>query len=277
MLQIANSYKEISKKINKDLKCLQEWLLANKISLNASKTELIFFKKSMSNSPSSDLKIKLNGIRIYPTNTIKYLGVYLDETLSGITHCKQLLSKLRRANGILAKTRHYVPQHVLMSIYHSIFSSHLLYGCQVWGQRTNAHFKKIETAQNNALRIITFSEFKAHVSPLYKSLKILKLKDHITLYNSLFVFDQLNKNTPTIFSDFFNKTNDFYSISTRNSKKGKLYVPYVNSVRYGRHSIKHSCVLSWNRIIDLFPNTDFTKILRNDLKKLLTEYLLNSY
>ena len=152
LLQISNSYNEVASKLNRELKCLQEWLLANKISLNASKTEIIFFKKPRSASPPPSLKIKINGIRMYPTNFIKYLGIYLDNNLSSITHCQQLLPKLRRANGILAKTGHFVPKHEILSIYHSIFSSHILYGCQTWGQHTNNYFKKIETLQNNALK-----------------------------------------------------------------------------------------------------------------------------
>ena len=126
MLQISNSYKEIAKKLNRDLRSLQEWLLANKISLNATKTELICFKKPRSTPPPPTLNIRLNGIKIYPTNSIKYLGIYVDNTLSGLTHCQQLLPKLRRANGILAKTRHFIPRQEVLSLYHSIFASHLL-------------------------------------------------------------------------------------------------------------------------------------------------------
>ena len=137
--------------------------------------------------------------------------------------------------------------------------------------------QKVETLQNNALRIITFSDFNAHVSPLYKSLKILKLKDQIVLYNCLFVFDQLNQNIPKNFTNFFITRNNMCSITTRSAKKGKLYIPRVNYVRYGRQSFKQSCILSWNRMIDQFPNTDFTRILRNDLKKLITIYFLNNY
>ena len=222
--------------------------------------------------------MKLDGKIIYPTNSVKYLGIHLDETLNGSIHCQQLLPILRRANGILAKARNFIPSKELLSIYYSIFSSHLLYGCQVWGQNTNAVFKKVETLQNNTIRIIRFSEFNAHVSPLYKTLRILKLKDQITLYNCLFVFDQLNENIPANFSGFFTRTKDLYStVNTRNSKKGKLHVPCFNSVRYGRHSIKYSSIMSWNRIIDRFPNTDFTRILRNDLKRMITESFIDSY
>ena len=45
LLLIDTSYKKIQNNLNYDLKCLYNWLLANKISLNATKTELIFFRK----------------------------------------------------------------------------------------------------------------------------------------------------------------------------------------------------------------------------------------
>ena len=45
-LLITNqSIKSIQIKLNKDLKGLYKWLLANKISLNAAKTELVIFRK----------------------------------------------------------------------------------------------------------------------------------------------------------------------------------------------------------------------------------------
>ena len=45
LLNINNSPKKIKKNVNEDLKILYKWLLANKISLNCDKTEVIFFNK----------------------------------------------------------------------------------------------------------------------------------------------------------------------------------------------------------------------------------------
>ena len=99
---------------------MHKWLLANKISLNCDKTELIFFHKPRTKLPKK-VKIKLNGTILKHTHAIKYLGVHLDETLSGNTHCIELSKKLSRANGILAKARHYAPNE-LKSMYHALFS-----------------------------------------------------------------------------------------------------------------------------------------------------------
>ena len=44
LLNINNSLSKLNKLVNQDLKNLTNWLNVNKISLNVSKTELVFFK-----------------------------------------------------------------------------------------------------------------------------------------------------------------------------------------------------------------------------------------
>ena len=89
LLHIDKSSKKIQKQMNIDLKSLYKWLLANKISLNCSKTELIFFHAPCGSVP--DIKIK-----IYP-------DIYLDATLSGKHHCDISVKKLKIAIGLLSK------------------------------------------------------------------------------------------------------------------------------------------------------------------------------
>ena len=177
--------KTLQKELNRDLKALVYWLSANKISLNKDKTEIIFFHKP-NNAVPTDIKITLNGKKLYPTKTIKS-GVHLDDILSGEPHCEDLMKKLNRANGMLAKARHFVPLKELKNIYHAIFSSHLMYGCQIWTQKLNSVSDKISILQKKAMRIMTFSDFNTHSDPLFKKLEILKFKDYIVLQNCTFV------------------------------------------------------------------------------------------
>ena len=74
-------------------------------------------------------KFKLNGLKLTVSRYIKYLGVYLDDTLSGQYHCALLINKLARSNAMLSKARHFVPIDKLISIYFAIFSSNKTYGC----------------------------------------------------------------------------------------------------------------------------------------------------
>ena len=202
------------------MRSLHEWLVANKISLNKDKTELIFFHKVRSVTPI-DVKIKLNGKRLYPSEKIKYLGIYLDETLNGKPHCDELVKKLSRANGILSKARHYVPLNYLRSIYYSIFSSLLIYGAQIWSQNLDS-VAKVSVLQKKAVRIMTFSDFRAHSLPIFKDLKILRFHDHVTLLNCLFVYDYLKGDLPKGFDNTFKRIEDSHVIGTRRALTGNF-------------------------------------------------------
>ena len=67
--------------MNQDFKDLLQWLKANKLSLNAKTTELIIFHTKNTKLDYS-VKFKLNGRRLTPISTVKYLGILLDENLS---------------------------------------------------------------------------------------------------------------------------------------------------------------------------------------------------
>ena len=102
--------------MNIDLKILQNWLKANKISLNAGKNEFILFRHP-NKKVDYDLKIKINGKRLYPSEYDKYLGITIDSFLNWHFHCNALSIKLCRANGMLSKIRHYVSLNTLRMIY----------------------------------------------------------------------------------------------------------------------------------------------------------------
>ena len=114
-----------ARKLNTDLKCLNQWLIANKISLISTKTELILFRKISTLLPI--MKIKLNGVMLGPSSEIKYLGIILDEHLTFQPHIKILNAKLKGANNLLSISRYYVSEHILLKIYLCQFYSYLAY------------------------------------------------------------------------------------------------------------------------------------------------------
>ena len=70
MLQSDNSLRNVAKRTNFDLKNLSQWLKANKLSLNFTKTELIIFHSS-SKKINHNLKFMLDGKCLTPTGTVK--------------------------------------------------------------------------------------------------------------------------------------------------------------------------------------------------------------
>ena len=80
--------------------------------------------KSKQKKFEGDLKIKLCGKRLHPTETVKYLGVKIDTNLTWQHHGNDLSIKLNRANALLFKIRKYVSPKILRSIYFAISDSH---------------------------------------------------------------------------------------------------------------------------------------------------------
>ena len=191
LIYINKSLKIIGKNVNYDLRGLVDWLNANLISLNAGKTEFVIFR-SKRKKIDYDIKLKLNGKRLFPSPFIKYLGLMIDENLSWNQHIDELSKKLNRANGMLSKIRHYVNKSTLRTLYFSTFSSHLGYCCQIWGQNGTSHLNKVHSIQRSSLRIINFQSFRSNTENTFKDLKIPTFS-MLKTSNLLFVFDSLKR------------------------------------------------------------------------------------
>ena len=111
ILYVSSSLKNVNKKLNHALSNLVQWLRANKILLNVSKTEIVIFK-SHSKQITKHLNFRLSGQKIISKNYTKYLGIIIDEHLTFKEYMAQL-SQLNRKNGLLAKVRHQVSSTLL--------------------------------------------------------------------------------------------------------------------------------------------------------------------
>ena len=78
------------------------------------------------------IRIKLNRKRLYPADSVKYLGVKTDSNLNWKSH----------VNGIATKLKIFLNQ----SIMHYLNDTLTIYSCIIWGQNIS----------KNALRIINF-------------------------------------------------------------------------------------------------------------------------
>ena len=104
----SNSIKKLNKLVN--------WLNANEISVTVNKkTKMVIFK-SKQKKFEGDLKVRLCGKRLYPTESVKYLEVKIDANLNSKCQVNDLSVKLDRANALLFKIRKYASPKILRSI-----------------------------------------------------------------------------------------------------------------------------------------------------------------
>ena len=138
----------LKKKLNTDLKLIFQWLCANRLSLNVTKTEFIIFKPPRSQFPNR-FTLTLNKTTIFESNKIKYLGVIMDDRLTWKHHIYELRKKINRSIGIIYKMKFASPRSVLLSLYYSLVHSHLNYGICVWGNAAAYEISKLHLAQKS--------------------------------------------------------------------------------------------------------------------------------
>ena len=152
---------------------------------------------------------------------VKYLGITLEENLEWNLDLNLIKSKLNRAIGLLYKIRHYLPKFVLEMLYYTIFHSHLIYACQIWGQSFNT-LTKIQPLEDKALRVINFKANNHDVRDLYKSDQTLKMSNYIKMLNCLFVGDVLTKSRTPSFQIYGNTSENLHHPNTRDAEQSSV-------------------------------------------------------
>ena len=91
------------------------------------------------------LQLSIDGKPIEHVKYFKFLGILFDENLTWKCHINMVTNKLSKVIGILNRLTHVYPQNALLSIYHSLFASHLNYGLLLRG----THVKLQKKCQNH--------------------------------------------------------------------------------------------------------------------------------
>ena len=173
-----------------------------------------------------NLKNKINGKRIYEINSMKYLGIRIDNKLNWKAHINNIALKLIRANAMLYKVRDFVDAGILKSIYHALFESHIHYACIIWGQNM-CTINRLFILQKKALRLIHFKERNAHTAPLFFKSKMVKLPEKIKIENFLFISKYVNNKLPSIFNNWHIFSSTSHNFETSFATKGHLKIPTV--------------------------------------------------
>ena len=245
-----------------------QWLRANRISLNANKTEFLIFR-SKNKSITKHLNFTISGQKINAVNKTKYLGIYLDEHLTWNFQLNQIKTKLSRSCGLLARLRYHAKTKLFRTVYFTIFDSVLRYAVQVWGQHRDQTTKEIEKLQEEAIRIMSFKGRSDPTNPLFKKLEIMKLKNILLYYNCIFAYNQINKN---LHEDFFLTEENQHDYNTRGTTNKTITKMTVNSTTYGLNSVQCREASEWNQISKNLNTEDKSQLIKS-----LREHIFNSY
>ena len=255
--------------INNELLNVYSWLCANKLSLNIEKSNFIIFHTIQ--KKVHEVSIAINDKPIKQEKQLKYLGVMIDSHMNWKAHISYICNKIKRSIGIISKARHYINLETLTSLYYSLIYPYLIYGIVIWGHAYKSVLTPLFILQKKAIRLMTFSHYYNHSTPLFLRLRILKLEDLVYLHTSLFMYDFHENNLPSIFNNFFVSVKQRHSYNTRLASKSSYSLPKVRT-NYGLLNIKFVGAKIWNSI-----DESLKKLSRDNFIKSLYANVLKTY
>ena len=261
MIQISFSKRNIQtlfSTVNKELNNINEWFQANKLSLNVKKTKYSLFHKS---SKQDDIplvlpKLKISNYEIERVQSIRFLGVILDQHLSWKVHIKHIENKIAKNIGILYKAKPYLDKRSLLALYFSYIHTYLNYANVAWGSTNRTNLKKLNSQQEHAIRMVMNKDKHHHTMEIFKELKILNIYKLNILNVAIFMHKIHTNASPFAFSNSFETISHCYPtrFSVLGYKKPKLASKKAKyRISFRGPTIWNEFLTETEKIINSFP------------------------
>ena len=155
-------------KLQQDLSLLNDWFIANKLTLNVDKTKYMIFHRPLKDVASQGTLV-INGVSLERELRIKFLGVILDECLNWRDQIQYVTDKISTYVGIFYNVRSSVTVTSLILLYNSLVYSHLTYCNSVWCLASRKYLDPLHKTQKKLVRAMSHSHYLAHSAPLMKT------------------------------------------------------------------------------------------------------------
>ena len=126
---------KLQNQVNYEMNQVGKWMNANKLTINYSKSNFMLFT---SKKKKSKFKLEINNNHITEPDSVKYLGVIIDNKLIWKTHIEHICSKMAKGSWALTRLKKYVSKQTLIKIYYSMIYSHLRYCITTWGSASKS-------------------------------------------------------------------------------------------------------------------------------------------
>jgi hypothetical protein len=250
--------------VNAELQKIALWFAANKLAVNVKKCKFILFHNKGKKIDENLLKVVYNSNNldalqdpnlIHTLDRIsknsdekyyKYLGVLLDENLNFNSHIDYTCNKLSKSLFCLNRLKNFVNKKALISAYHSLIGSHLLYCINILGCASQQNINRLHIIQKKAIRIVCNLGYNEHTAASFCDLQILPFDKLVIFHKLLFMHSIRYEYAPRSFINIW-KINSERNVNynLRNFQDFDIKAPHYEGFK--KYPI-YSFPFEWNRL-----------------------------
>ena len=174
------------------------WLMQNGMKVNAEKTEVILCGDIRQLRCIDPPSIMFMGQTLQCSDTIRNLGVVMDQSLSFKHHIDRVVQK---CTGILLGilgAKHALPPSVLPIIIDALVFSHVRYCIQVYGCANHSTILKLQKVFHFAARVLSGRRKYDHISDVMKQLGWLTAHQAVTFFDVCLMHSILSAGKPEV-------------------------------------------------------------------------------
>ena len=243
---------------------IKSWMTINLLKLNDDKTELLLIIKNKLKNVSPACRIELNSVPIFPSTTIRNLGVYFDQYMNMESFvnakCKAAMFALRN----ISRVRSSLTMDACKTLIQAYVLSKLDYcNCLLYGLPSQS-ISRLQRVQNYAARVITMTRKYDHITPVLAQLHWLPIQQRIKYKLLLYVFKALHGLGPAYMSDLVVPYRP--SRTLRSAGKCNLTEPRFNLSNYGGRAFSSAAPRLWNKLPSDIKSADSLPSFKSHLK-----------
>ncbi len=223
---------------------ISEWMAANFLSLNPTKTEflLIGLPDQLSKLRNPNLLLPDN-TAIAPVHSARNLGIIFDSNLSFDSQISSVSRACYFHIRDLRRIRRTLDSDTARIVATSLVQSKLDYCNSLYHGLPKSQLNRLQAIQNSLARCVTFTPRFHHITPVLKALHWLKIEQRIQYKIISLTYSSLQHNSPVYLRRLL--TFPTHSHSTRSSSAVTLFKPSVK-LATAKRSFSFAAPTLWN-------------------------------
>ena len=240
LTKTAKNIDEIGAELTKEASQVTQWMLENKLKLNADKTHLLIVgtQERLRITPHQP-RVQMDGIMLEecPEKSELLLGCTVQSNLKWHSQVENLISKLKTRLTGLNKLKYLVPYSTRKTITQSIFTSILVYCLPLFGGCSKSQIQDLQVLQNKAVQIVTHSQPRSSRSVMFNKVEWLTVNQLIVYHTLITVFKIRQNNEP-----------EYWSVKLKNdTPTGRILIPNTD-LGLAQNSFQIRGSSNWNSL-----------------------------
>ena len=266
---LLSSHKDLSKvssELSKEVSNCYHWLCNNKLSMHMGKTEVIVLSSKRKRHLTKNVSIQCHNDIIKSTNTVKYLGLTIDQTLSGEPTVYSILNKCTARLKFMFRHCNALDVNCRKLLYSALVQCHFDYAASAWYMGISQYLKRrLQTAQNKAVRFILNLGPRTHVGQSERNmLGYLNTNDRVQQLMSSHMFNIFNDVAPSYLGEKFVRVGGVHRHNTRNSEFNVI-VPRVQGPE--KYNFSYQGVKVWNDLPSSIKGVQTKSVFKEAIKQ----------